>query len=254
MKRFTLFLLSVISVSLLLCVSASVKNSRHTTRSSNNLMRHKTHHKNRQDEDDCGCKIVYSFNEQPKILPKKPYKRRWPKIPELPKPVVVPVVVTCQGAEGQSLLAQLRKMFPLPVTKRKPKSSSSGGAGGVVTTTTSSSSSSGAPAALTGFAKSLLDEATRFKAKITADNKKTPVRRSPITKKKTKIVVVKEKLTPEKRERLAMMAKKEAFLKRARKTCYSKIRRYLDPEYKIRYKGKKCHIIGRLLKTCFDLS
>jgi len=50
-----------------------------------------------------------------------------------------------------------------------------------------------------------------------------------------------------------MMGTKLVFIKKARGECYHKLRKYLQVDYKIPYKGGKGHTIGRLLFSCLHL-
>ncbi len=247
---FTLILL-VLTINLV--IISSVKSTKSERRVKSKFLRVKHHSRSQftQADTDCGCKITYSYFEGPKVLKKKPYKRRWP----LPKPIEKPEPpkkepTTCNPGDGGALLIKLRKLFPPPITHRKPKKHSTSSKGGVTVVTVSSSSSSASSTPPQGkFTKQIYELANNFREKIRADEKAA----AGLPRKKTKLYP-RKKLTPEEKEKKAMEERKEVVLKMGRRKCYSRIRQYLQSQYKIPYKGKKCHIIGRLLFTCLTLA
>lgn len=291
MKCFSKIILLGLALNLIIIISSLELNlSRNNKRRLNSLKRHNNRHHRRDDpaqpaqpaqsaqteqssesEGDCGCKIVYAYYEGPKIQKKKPYKRRWPEPADIPKPpeqVKEPVV--CTPEDGDVFLEEMSALFPPPIAKRKPKKKEipkpeapkvvTGPNGSTTTTVVITKSSTvvssppppppqkPAEPPKGKFTTELLALAEKFKEKVIADQKNGLNNKSKKSKEGKK-----KKLTADEKEKLNLLRTKNIFLKKARKECYHKIRKYLQPEYKITYKDTKCHIIGRLFFTCFPL-
>lgn len=213
-------------------------------------------HLMREEEADCGCKIVYSYYEGPKELKRKEYKKRWANVPPLPKPEIKVEPVTCEPADGGAFLAEIRKLFPAPDQKAKPNITSStnttdtetpdGSSSSSSTTTVSQSSSttvvsSGPPSGK--YTGQLFTMAKAFKDRIVAHK----LRKSKLPKS------TKRKRSRREIDRLEKLKAKEIILNKGRKECYHRIRQYLQESYIIPYKGTKCHLIGRSLYTCLNI-
>ncbi len=257
MKCSCKFILLSLTISLLVYINATKITSQSKTETEFESGRYKYRHqlhRFRQDDADCGCKIVYAYFEGPKKPKKKKYKRRWPApkdIPVTPKPKKPPTV--CDPTDGQNFLAEIRKFFPKSISKRKPKHIVNKKSDGTVVTTVSTTTTSSGGGPPTGpFTKLLFDRCKTFKDRVTKDQKLkigmvTGGKKSAAGKAKQK------KLTAQEQKRLQTERMKKKYMKAARIDCYSKIRRYLEVQYRIPYKGTKCHIIGRLLWTCMKL-
>jgi len=248
------FLLNIIAIELQSGLNRHKKHKSHK--------RHQKHHsvskrfsrddaalKREPDEADCGCKIVYSFNEEARKPKTKAYKRRWPLPAPIPAPPVIPKPpVVCDSADGAAFLSELRKLFPPSISQHVPKKKVvEAAADGTVTTTTTHSTTTTATGPPTGiFTKGLFDQCRSFKERVINDLKPNHigVKHSRTGRKK---------LTAEEIFKLEQSKHKEAFLKRNRAYCYSKLRTYLENGYSIPYKGQKCHTIGRLLSKCVVL-
>lgn len=243
MKCISRLLLLCIAAHLLISVTSHESKSSHHSHMKNLLHRR---HSMRQDEEDCGCKIVYAYYEPPKEVKKRPYKARWPKKEEPKKEEPKTIVPTCEPGDGGAFLAELRKLFPPSISVRKPKPQvETKGESGSVTVTVSHSSStvvaSGPPKGQ--FTKQIYDMCVRFHSKvIKAQKGGVP----------TKSKKGKKPLSPEERRKEEMKATRRVFVKQFREKCYSKLRNYLEPTYKIPFKGSKCHEIGRTIFTCLN--
>ena len=183
------------------------------------------------------------YYKDPDVPPVKPYNRRWPAPPQVQAPPPKQPM-TCDPAEGASLLFELKKLFPTAISSapKKETSAAAGGNGEVVvvkTQTITNSSSDTPPTFKNEGLKTIFELAVKFKDNIkkdTGETKVTPVNTS--------------KMTKDEYTKYRQNLMKEALLKRIRANCYSKLRQYLDDSYQPSVIGGKCTETGKMLKRC----
>jgi hypothetical protein len=223
-------------------------------------------------KNNCGVELVLEFLAVPKVLKKKILKPRWPKPTSLnKKKPVEPIPIQCDAKDGIAIMHELRKLFPAPKRhhhKKLHKNPLGKIKKSIFFKSKKVTASNAANPVKLGsdpqkvldlakiFAKKMDDEAAANLAKFKAMGKPKIPKVAVVVKGKG---VVKPK--PKKRVRLTKEAKmklrnaktKAAQMSKARKECLFKIKQYLDPRFKMKYKGKQCISIGRLLKRCVNL-
>jgi len=209
----------------------------------------------------CGCEIVMSYFEHPKVIKRLPYTKRWPDVKHEPK-VEIPKVplknATCVEAQGEQLYAALASIFPSHVLRDTKKPKASGTEGSVTSSgvaTTSDGSIADMKKLLGEFGDEIMTAAKRLGDQISKDeiDAKGPVRKSPIKSSGKALDDVKPKpLTVAEIEKAKREVMKNKFEAKARSDCKAKLRNLLNPKVQGQYKKPKCWVIGRVIKRCTE--
>lgn len=212
---------------------------------------------------ECGCKIILAYWAPPHFPKKRPYVRRWPAVPPLPKPKgkVYPHV-TCDGPEGALFYIKLKSYFPQPIkrkAKKKPaKSNKILGRFSKVVRTVSSSSHSEVKASgrLSPYASKILGDIRgfirRYHKDIHPHKKLAKVKRAPAKHLKASPVPAKKekkkKLTYEQKKKLENKRRTDAILKKQRYHDFHALRKMFAKGYVYPYAGSKCTNMGYMIK------
>jgi hypothetical protein len=129
MKFYTNWVLSIFSVLICLQLALAIKaksesqffleiTNKHRLRNLNTnttiIIKTNTTNQTTGEDPECGCRIVHSYFQKPKKLPKKNYTRRWPAKKEIPPavPKAPERNATCTPEQGKKLYENLITIFP----------------------------------------------------------------------------------------------------------------------------------------------
>ena len=209
----------------------------------------------------CGCEIVMSYFEHPKVIKRLPYSKRWPNVthePKVEKHKEPLKNATCVEAQGEQLYAALAAIFPAHVLREtgKPKPASSEGtvtSSGVATT--SDGSLADMKKLLGEFGDEILNAAKRLGDLISKDvlDAAGPKRRGPVKSSGNALDdTPPKKLTVAEIEKAKREVIKNEFEAKDRADCKAKLRNLLNPKVQGQYKKPKCWVIGRTIKRCSE--
>ena len=268
-----LFICICVILVVFICSVSAISSENNKFSNSRIKLKHQDADKPSSEEEDemydCGCKIVKSFFALPKPKKVKPYERRWPQVAPIPKPPVVPPKeATCDKEDGDQFYSELKKFFPAPKRPKPPKppkkkkpSTSTSTKNGVKrsfsrTTTTFTRTitkiirfSFKRPEG--EFTRKLFDLIQLFKEKMAKDKRLKRRRRGRNIRRRNKRKSKPRRLTRKEILKKRLQETKKMIEVRNRKSCYKRIRDYMDESFPIPYKNvKRCDLIGRALQTC----